>query len=123
MVLSQCKYAADCVTLSFHGLIYFMLRTLDLPEKAVNLSIEKNLDLKGYQFTADREQLTPPRIVRVAVVQNQIILPTTASVSEQRNAIFKRIEFIVKVASMCGVNIICFQETWSKFFCVGFKHL
>lgn len=32
----------------------------------------------------------------------------------QVSALHRRIEAIVEVAAMCGVNIICFQEAWSK---------
>ena len=29
-------------------------------------------------------------------------------------ALHRRMEAVVEVAAMCGVNIICFQEAWSK---------
>lgn len=31
-------------------------------------------------------------------------------------ALHKRIEEIVEVAALCGVNIVCFQEAWSEYF-------
>lgn len=34
----------------------------------------------------------------------------------QINAMQGRIGEIVEVAAMCGVNIVCFQETWSECF-------
>lgn len=33
----------------------------------------------------------------------------------QLEAFHSRIGDIVKIASLCGVNVICFQEAWSKF--------
>lgn len=38
------------------------------------------------------------------------------NISFQINAIHSRVGEIVEVAAMCGVNIICFQETWSEHF-------
>lgn len=32
----------------------------------------------------------------------------------QINAMHSRISEIIEVAAMCGVNIICLQETWSE---------
>lgn len=32
----------------------------------------------------------------------------------QINAMHSRIGEIIEVAAMCGVNIVCFQETWSE---------
>ena len=34
--------------------------------------------------------------------------------NRQVSALHRRIEAIVEVAAMCGVNIVCFQEAWSK---------
>lgn len=34
--------------------------------------------------------------------------------TRQVTALHRRMEAIVDVAAMCGVNIICFQEAWSK---------
>nr|XP_048307458.1 beta-ureidopropionase isoform X2 [Myodes glareolus] len=88
-------------------------RTLDLPRKALETASERNFELKGYAFGAAKEQQRCPQIVRVGLVQNRIPLPTSAPVAEQVSALHKRIEAIVEVAAMCGVNIICFQEAWN----------
>lgn len=32
----------------------------------------------------------------------------------QVTALHRRMEAVVEVAAVCGVNIICFQEAWSK---------
>jgi len=88
------------------------LRQLKLPEIALELSQERNFQIKGYAFEASSESTRAPRIVRIGAVQNQIVLPTSAPVNEQRLALHKRIAEIVEVAALAGVNIICFQETW-----------
>lgn len=61
------------------------------------------------------EQLRQPRKVRIGVIQNAIVLPTTDLVVNQQKAIHSRIEEIISAASLCGVNIICLQEAWSKY--------
>lgn len=55
------------------------------------------------------------RIVRVGLIQNQIVLDTTVSVTNQRNALHKRIEKIITAASKLNVNILCLQEAWCKY--------
>ncbi|XP_055511912.1 beta-ureidopropionase [Leucoraja erinacea] len=89
------------------------VRTLDFPEGAVTASLERDFELRGFGFEAAPEQLRPPHIVRVGLVQNKIVLPTDSPVSDQIAALHKRIGDIVEVAAMCGVNIICFQEAWT----------
>lgn len=77
---------------------------------------DRNVELKGYIFEAKPEDLRAPQIVRVGIVQNAIVEPTTAPISQQREAIHSRIREIVEIAAICKVNIICFQEAWSKIF-------
>ncbi|XP_041059483.1 beta-ureidopropionase [Carcharodon carcharias] len=89
------------------------LRKLDLLKSAVEASLEKDFQLKAFGFEASPEQLRQPRVVRVGLIQNKILLPTDSPVSEQVAAIQKRIGDIVEVAAMCGVNIICLQEAWT----------
>lgn len=54
------------------------------------------------------------RIVRVGVIQNQIVLPTTAPLVEQRNAIYQKISKIISLAAEANVNVLCLQEAWRK---------
>ncbi|CAL1280254.1 unnamed protein product [Larinioides sclopetarius] len=100
------------------------LRTLELSEQTKSAALETNLDLKGFAFEAEPEDLRPPRIVRVGLVQNAIVAPTDAPVSKQRDEIHKRIREIVSIAAECKVNIICFQEAWTMpfAFCTREKH-
>lgn len=56
------------------------------------------------------------RIVRVGIIQNKIVLPTTDSILSQKNALYNRIESMITAAVMAKVNVICLQEAWSKFY-------
>ena len=76
---------------------------------------ERNFELRGYKFSCPIEQTRKPRIVRVGVIQNHIVQPTTSSVEEQRRSIHHRVEKILEVAAKCGVNVVCLQEAWSMF--------
>lgn len=89
------------------------LKKLDLPRSAIDAAGQQDFDLKGYVFEASPEQLRPPRMVRVGLIQNKIVLPTDAPVLEQITALHKRVGEMVEVAAMCGVNIVCFQEAWT----------
>ncbi|XP_027517505.1 beta-ureidopropionase isoform X1 [Corapipo altera] len=88
-------------------------RKLNLPSAAWSAAQERDFELQGYGFEAAPEQLRRPRIVRVGLVQNKIPLPTDTPVAVQVAALHRRIEEIVEVAAMCGVNIVCFQEAWT----------
>lgn len=87
-------------------------RKLQLPIEAVELSEIENFDLQAYGIDAAEEQTRNKRLVRVAAIQNQIVLPTTAPVTKQREALHQRIGTLIKAASLCNVNIVCLQETW-----------
>ena len=90
------------------------LRELELPLAAKDASNALNLELKGYSFSADTEELRPAKRVRVGLIQNTIVRPTTDPVSVQRDALLAKIGSIIQVAHESGVNIICMQEAWSK---------
>ena len=49
------------------------------------------------------------------MLQNRIVLPTTAPVSEQRDALFRRVGEMVEAAGRSGVNVLCLQEAWSEY--------
>ena len=58
-------------------------RSMEVPSEAQKLADEKDFEIKMYRIGAATEQLRPPRLVRVAVVQNAVIRPTTDPVKEQ----------------------------------------
>ncbi|XP_070806784.1 beta-ureidopropionase [Pituophis catenifer annectens] len=89
------------------------LRPLELPKEALSAAAERDFELQGHKFEAAAEQLRQPRLVRVGLIQNKIPLTTDAPVAEQVTALHNRIQEIVEVAEICGVNVICFQEAWT----------
>ncbi|KAF3850630.1 hypothetical protein F7725_012402 [Dissostichus mawsoni] len=88
-------------------------KKLDLPAAAVSAASERDFELQGFGFEASPEQLRPARRTRVGLIQNQIVLPTDAPILDQITAMHSRVGEMVEVAAMCGVNIVCFQETWT----------
>ena len=54
---------------------------LDLPESAKAIAKRLDFELAGYKIPAAREELRPPRIVRIGAVQSAIKAPTTAPVA------------------------------------------
>jgi beta-ureidopropionase len=88
------------------------LQALDISSEAEKLAIKHDFDIQSYKFDARAEQLRTPRIVRVGIIQNHIVLPTSEPLEAQKNAIHERIAAIVKAAALCGVNVLCFQEAW-----------
>ncbi|PRW56067.1 beta-ureidopropionase [Chlorella sorokiniana] len=89
------------------------------PVAAVPLSAELSsaaaaggYDLQAYRFDAAPEQLRPPRIVRIGLVQNSIKVPTTAPFLEQRQAIHQRVRELIDAAGAAGVQVLCLQEAW-----------
>jgi len=89
------------------------IKSLTLSQEALQLASKENFQLIGYGFEAAPETVRAPRKVRIAAVQNQIVLPTTAPINEQRTALHRRIEKMVEAAAMADTKIICFQEAWT----------
>lgn len=56
---------------------------LSLDEAQKEAAQQLDFDLRTAVFKAAPEQMRPPRIVRIGLVQNQIVLPTTAPYAEQ----------------------------------------
>lgn len=73
----------------------------------------RDYDLQGYRFLAREEQLRAPRVVRIGLVQNAIVLPTTEQYGKQKQAIHDRVSQLVHVAGRAGVNVLCLQEAWT----------
>ena len=56
---------------------------LEIPASAQDLSKKHDFEIQGYKSEAAKEQLRTPRIVRFAVIQNKIVLPTDVPLEEQ----------------------------------------
>ena len=63
--------------------LYYIDRKLDLPKEALQTADEKSFELQGYVFNAQKENFRPTRIVRVAAIQNKIVVPTSEPIPKQ----------------------------------------
>jgi beta-ureidopropionase len=97
---------------------------LEIPDAAQKLADDHDFEVAGYRFTAAEEQRRAPRIVRVGVIQTQIIEATDAPVRDQYEAIRDRTEKIIEAAGEMGCNVLCLQEAWTMpfAFCTREKH-
>jgi beta-ureidopropionase len=86
-----------------------VLKPLPLHNSLSSASVEQDFDVQAFEFTADEEQLRPARKVRVGLIQNAIVLPTTKPFAEQKTAIMERITALISAAAGAGVNIVCLQ--------------
>lgn len=58
-------------------------RDLELPSEVTDIASKHDFEVKAFQMDAGKEQLRPPRTVRIGLIQNKIVLPTSAPVQEQ----------------------------------------
>jgi len=102
----------------------------DLPDTlAVSAELQAYADkhdfeIAAYKIHAAPEQRRKPRVVRIGVIQNRIVIPTDRPVVEQYEALADRIETIVHAAAKLGVNVLGLQEAWTMpfAFCTREKH-
>ena len=59
------------------------VQPLDVDSQAVFAAQQQDFDLKAFAFKAAPEQMRPPRVVRIGLLQNKVVLPTTAPYLEQ----------------------------------------
>eukprot|EP00698_Gefionella_okellyi_P003264 TRINITY_DN13042_c0_g1_i1.p1 TRINITY_DN13042_c0_g1~~TRINITY_DN13042_c0_g1_i1.p1 ORF type:complete len:408 (+),score=84.22 TRINITY_DN13042_c0_g1_i1:56-1225(+) len=88
------------------------VNALPISETGAEIAKANNFEIKAFAIPSGSEQLRSSRIVRVGLIQNSIVLPTTAPVDAQYTAIEKKIEKLIDAAATMGVNIICLQEAW-----------
>jgi beta-ureidopropionase len=86
---------------------------IPLTDVAASLSREYDFDVAAYKFQTAREQRRAPRIVRVGVIQTQIVEPTDAPIEQQFQAILARTEKLIHAAGAMGCNVLCLQEAWT----------
>eukprot|EP00051_Salpingoeca_urceolata_P027187 m.480352 g.480352 ORF g.480352 m.480352 type:complete len:385 (+) comp21800_c0_seq1:97-1251(+) len=87
--------------------------TLPVSEESQALSSSKDFEVQAVRIPCPTEQLRAPRIVRIGLIQNKIVLPTTAPVLDQLTALHTRIQEIIKAAAAEKVNVLCLQEAWT----------
>jgi beta-ureidopropionase len=86
---------------------------LHLPD-AESKAQEHDLELVSCRFDSAPEQLRPPKIVRVGILQHKLPLPPGVPIKEQRDALYKLAKGAIETAAIGGVNVFCFQEAWSE---------
>lgn len=86
---------------------------ISLEKEVIGYADEHDFEVAGYSFPAAPEQRRQPRRVRIGVIQNKVIRPTTDPVVEQYEAIADRVEVMLEAAGKLGVNIVCLQEAWT----------
>jgi len=72
-------------------------RELALPTSAVNKARECNFEIAGYVIDALLEPVRAPQLVRVGLIQNRIVLPTTDPVLKQVDCTFEHFLEIISV--------------------------
>ena len=87
--------------------------TIAIPQEIQNIADSKDFEIAAYRFVAAKEQRRKPRVVRIGVIQNQIIESTSAPVEDQYQALANRIGEIIEVAGAMGVNVLGLQEAWT----------
>jgi beta-ureidopropionase len=90
-----------------------LVAPMPVAEKAKALAGEHNFEVAAYQFSAAKEQLRQPRIVRIGLIQNSIAAPTTAPIKDQYLGIQEKVGQMIDAAGAMGVNVICLQEAWT----------
>lgn len=93
---------------------YYFSNELQLNETAKLTADLNGFEIKSFGFTALKEDLRQPRIVKIGAIQNAIVAPTTDSIHTQRDAIYNKIGKIIDAAGADGVNVLCLQEAWSE---------
>lgn len=98
--------------------------TIVIPDEVQKLADHKDFDVAAYKFSAAKEQRRKPRIVRIAVIQNQIIEPTDVPIEDQFQALAARVTDMIEAAGKMDVNVLCLQEAWTMpfAFCTREKH-
>lgn len=97
---------------------------LPLAAEASALSKEHKFEIRAFKMSASQpEAFRPPRIVRVAGIQNMMAESTSAPIKDQMEALHKKIERMIDAAGAMKVNVVCMQEAWPQpfFFCTREK--
>jgi len=97
---------------------------LPIPPAASALAEEHDFEVAAYRFPSTPEQRRPPRVVRIGVIQTQIVEPTDAPVQRQFDALCERTEQLIHAAGALGCNVLGLQEAWTMpfAFCTREKH-
>jgi beta-ureidopropionase len=96
---------------------------LPVSDEAAAFAEKNKFELKAVKMPCPAMETMKPRPVRIGLMQNEIVLPTTAPLQDQYEAIKERTGVLVEGAAKMGVNVLCLQEAWTApfFFCTREK--
>eukprot|EP00672_Neobodo_designis_P016982 CAMPEP_0174841900 /NCGR_PEP_ID=MMETSP1114-20130205/9604_1 /TAXON_ID=312471 /ORGANISM="Neobodo designis, Strain CCAP 1951/1" /LENGTH=402 /DNA_ID=CAMNT_0016076099 /DNA_START=45 /DNA_END=1253 /DNA_ORIENTATION=+ len=99
------------------------VETVEVPAAAKAMADKGDFEVAIYKTACAQMQMTAPRRVRVAVIQNAVPLSPSAPLKEQYDAICARVEELLNAAAAAGANVVCLQEAWTGpfFFCTREK--
>lgn len=99
------------------------VESLEIPDAAAALASQHDFDVRLFTTNSPADVTRPRRTVRIGVIQNAVVLPTTAPLQDQYKAIEARVEKLIDAAAALGANVICLQEAWTApfFFCTREK--
>ena len=118
------KLPEDDQAEAFRILYGNMPEELPIDPAAAALAEQHDFDIAAYRFQSTAEQRRAARIVRVGVIQTQIVEPTDAPVERQFQALCARTEQLIHAAGAMGCNVLGLQEAWTMpfAFCTREKH-
>jgi len=73
-----------------------------LPASAFDIAREQNFEIAGYVINAPSEAMRAPHVVRVGLIQNKIVLPTTDPVPKQVGFVYEHC-FELRISKKCFI--------------------
>ncbi|XP_011551020.3 beta-ureidopropionase [Plutella xylostella] len=97
---------------------------IKVKKNSQDVASNNDFEISAYAFPAKKEDTRAPRVVKVGVIQHSNAAATDKPITEQRQAMFNKLEKIINTAGDEGVNVLCLQEAWSMpfAFCTREKH-
>jgi len=89
------------------------MKELELESDVLNTAAADGYQIAAYKIEAAPEEIRLPRLVKIGLIQNQIVVPTDRPVKEQMSSLEARIGSMIDNAAAAGVNVLCLQEAWT----------
>jgi len=89
------------------------MKELELESDVLNTASADGYQIAAYKIEAAPEEIRTPRLVKIGLIQNQIVVPTDRPVKEQMSGLEARIGSMIDNAAAAGVNVLCLQEAWT----------
>ena len=82
---------------------------ITLRPETINRANKLDVEVKSYKINCEKQQTVAPRLVKVAAIQNKIVVPASSPVAEQKKALEDRIKDIIELAALEKANVVCMQ--------------